>query len=189
MSPATAAFVGRFQPFHNGHLEVALEALAAAPRVYVGITNPDVRSLQAHDSNSHRHRRGDNPFRYHERARMIAAALSDAGIAAEAYTVVPFPLENAALWANYIPLDSLQFVRVFSPWEAEKLTMLRAGGYNVRMLQGTPDNKISAGDIRQAMLDGADWRRDLSPPVAHLCGEIGIATLRRRMLQSGDSGG
>lgn len=190
MSSMTVAFVGRFQPFHNGHLEVALAALAAGSHVFVGITNPDVRSLRSHDSNAHRHRREDNPFRYHERARMIAAALSDARIAPASYTIVPFPLENAALWETYVPLDAVQFVRVFSAWEEQKLTMLREGGYNVHMLRGLPDHKISAGDIRRAMLAGADWRRDLSPSVVRLCDDIGIETLRRRMLLApGDSGG
>lgn len=32
---------GRFQPFHNGHLEYALAALSRCSHLIVGITNPD----------------------------------------------------------------------------------------------------------------------------------------------------
>lgn len=64
-----AVFIGRFQPFHNGHLALLRQALAAAHRVIVVLGS----SFQA--------RTPKNPFTWQERADMIRAsvALDDAG--------------------------------------------------------------------------------------------------------------
>ena len=37
---------GRFQPFHNGHLEYLRGAAARSDEVFVGITNPDPARVQ-----------------------------------------------------------------------------------------------------------------------------------------------
>ena len=61
-----AVYVGRFQPFHNGHLALLQRALALAPLVVVVI------------GSAHQARTPKNPFTAAERAEMIHAALSPA---------------------------------------------------------------------------------------------------------------
>jgi bifunctional NMN adenylyltransferase/nudix hydrolase len=64
MNADVAVYVGRFQPFHNGHLALLQRALALAPLVVVVI------------GSAHQARTPKNPFTAAERAEMIHGALS-----------------------------------------------------------------------------------------------------------------
>lgn len=134
-----------------------MHALARAEQVLIGITNPDHRSLQKEAASAHRHRREANPFSYFERREMIVASLSAADVDSQRYCVVPFPLDVPSCWADYVPLDALQLVRVFSPWEEEKARQLKEAGYAVETLAGNRERKISASDIRGAMRARQAW--------------------------------
>ena len=70
---------GRFQPFHRGHLEYVLAALARSEHLIVGITNPDPWQTRAEAADAQRHTPEANPFTFFERQRMIRAALHEAG--------------------------------------------------------------------------------------------------------------
>jgi bifunctional NMN adenylyltransferase/nudix hydrolase len=64
MTTHIAVLIGRFQPFHNGHLGLLQTALATAPQVVVVLGS----SIRARSSK--------NPFTWQERASMIRATLS-----------------------------------------------------------------------------------------------------------------
>ena len=74
---------GRFQPFHNGHLEYLKGAAARADEIFVGITNPDRERIKLEASDPLRHLPESNPYTYVERLLMVKAAAADAGIAPE----------------------------------------------------------------------------------------------------------
>ncbi|HEY2257496.1 MAG TPA: bifunctional nicotinamide-nucleotide adenylyltransferase/Nudix hydroxylase [Variovorax sp.] len=65
-SPDAAVLIGRFQPFHDGHLALLQQALARAPRVVVVLGS----AFQA--------RSPKNPLTWQERAQMICGALPEA---------------------------------------------------------------------------------------------------------------
>ena len=71
---------GRFQPFHNGHLEYLRGAAARSEAVFVGITNPDPRRVKEEPSDPMRHLPESNPFTYTERLLMIEAVATDENI-------------------------------------------------------------------------------------------------------------
>jgi nicotinamide-nucleotide adenylyltransferase len=71
---------GRFQPFHDGHLEYLRAAARRSRRLVVGITNPDPSHVRAETTAPDRDREDANPFPYHLRYRMVGAALAAAGI-------------------------------------------------------------------------------------------------------------
>ena len=60
-----AVYIGRFQPFHNGHLALLRQALAAAEHVVVTI------------GSANQARTPKNPFTWQERSEMIKLALND----------------------------------------------------------------------------------------------------------------
>jgi cytidyltransferase-like protein len=62
----TAILIGRFQPLHNGHLALLLDALSAARQVIVVLGS-------AHAARSPR-----NPFTWQERAALLHDALPEA---------------------------------------------------------------------------------------------------------------
>jgi bifunctional NMN adenylyltransferase/nudix hydrolase len=71
-----AVFIGRFQPFHQGHFKVIEHGLTVADRVLVLIGS-------ATSPRCHR-----NPFTYDERAKMIQGSFS--------HNVIVMPLEDAS---------------------------------------------------------------------------------------------
>lgn len=162
-----AGITGRFQPFHIGHWELLNIALTEAEIVFIGITNPDPASWKANASSAHRHQPESNPFTYWERQNMIQSALEYKGLQDRCH-IVPFPLDRPKAWSSYIPLDAVQFVRVFTNWEADKVQILQTGGYPVRVIAGDPLHAVRATDIRLAWLKGdeAAWRPLLPDGVA-----------------------
>lgn len=151
-----ACVTGRFQPVHDQHLELIGMALARAGRAVVGVTNPDTDARRAEATSRHRHTSKANPFNYFERLTLLRAALWAKGWE-ERVMIVPFDLTRPACWTEYVPLDALQVVRVFSEWEREKARQLREAGYRVWEVAGDPASKVHATDIRDAMARGGDW--------------------------------
>lgn len=180
MPARSFAVTGRFQPFHNDHLDLVMTAAREGGRLIVGITNPDHRSRVEDPASAHRHRDAANPFSYFERSDMIARALLDSGLPMSAFTIVPFPLEAPALWHNYIPAKTVQLVRTFAKWEHRKVEMLEMGGYTVRTLPGDLQTRISATDIRAALATGGDWQSQVPPGAADVLLSLGADELARR---------
>src|SRR5881227_1605609 len=145
---------GRFQPFHNGHLEYLRGAAERSDEVFVGITNPDPWRVREEPSDPLRHLPESNPFTYVERLLMIEAAAADEGIRAH---VIPFPVNEPELWAAYVPDAVTQFLRLFSEWGGTKLERLREAGYDVVVLDEGAEKQASGADVRAALRDGGAW--------------------------------
>jgi nicotinamide-nucleotide adenylyltransferase len=145
---------GRFQPFHNGHLEYLRGAAARCDELFVGITNPDPRRIKEEPSDPLRHLPESNPFSYVERLLMIEAVVADEGVHAH---VIPFPVNEPELWPAYVPAGVTQFLRLFSDWGGTKLERLRAAGYEVVVLDQGAEKEISGADVRAAMREGDEW--------------------------------
>src|SRR5205085_4879358 len=110
-SPVRGMIHGRFQPFHNGHLEYLRGAAERSDEVFVGITNPDPARIKPEPADPRRHLPESNPYSYVERLLMVEAAAADAGIEAERLHVVPFPVNEPELWDAYVPRDVVQYIR------------------------------------------------------------------------------
>jgi cytidyltransferase-like protein len=174
---ALACVTGRFQPVHAQHLELFGIALDAADHLVVAVTNPDTAARHEEPTSAHRHRPDANPFTYFERSRLLHAALADRGWA-DRSTVVPFDLTRPACWPEYVPLRARQFVRVYGDWERDKASRLAAAGYRVTVLDGDPEAKLSAGDIRARLGPDGGWA-DLVPPAV-------VPVLEELLTRTGD---
>jgi nicotinamide mononucleotide adenylyltransferase len=153
---------GRFQPVHRQHLELFEIALDAHEHLAVGVTNPDTEGRRRVATSAHRHTSAANPFTYFERSRLLAAAVAERGLASRV-TIVPFDLNRSATWDQYVPLDARQYVRAYSDWERQKADWLREAGYEVTVLVGVPDTRLSASDIRRLLRAGGDWPSEMPP--------------------------
>jgi len=148
---------GRFQPFHNGHLEYLKGAAARCEELFVGITNPDPERVRPEGADPLRHLPESNPFTYVERLLMVKAAAVDAGLDLSRLHVIPFPVNEPELWHAYIPEDVVQFIRLFSDWGGTKLERLREAGFEVVVLDEGKEKEISGADVRAAMREGTGW--------------------------------
>lgn len=158
---------GRFQPVHRQHVELFEIALRDADHLVVAVTNPDASARHVEATSAHRHLDAANPFTYFERSLLLAAALD--GLPA---TVVPFDLTRPDVWPEYVPLHATQLVRVYDGWEQQKAELLAAGGYRVSVLAGDPAVKVSATDVRCALVAGTGWEALVPDAVVALLREL-----------------
>jgi cytidyltransferase-like protein len=156
---------GRFQPFHNGHLEYLRGAAARSERVFVGITNPDPWRIKEEPTDPLRHLPESNPYTYTERLLMVESVAADEGIDVH---VIPFPVNEPELWPAYVPERITQYLRLFSEWGGTKLERLRAAGYEVVVLDEGAEKGISGVDVRAAIRAGEDWEPLVPPGVARV---------------------
>jgi cytidyltransferase-like protein len=156
---------GRFQPFHNGHLEYLRGAAARSERVLVGITNPDPQRIKEEATDPLRHLPESNPFTYTERLLMVEEVAADEGIRVH---VIPFPVNEPELWAAYVPAGVTQYLRLFSDWGGAKLERLRDAGYEVVVLDEGAEKKVSGVEVREAIRDAGDWESLVPPGVARV---------------------
>ena len=157
---------GRFQPFHDGHLEYLKGAAALRDELFVGITNPDPRRIKPEESDPLRHLPESNPYSYVERLLMVKAAALDAGLELDRVHVIPFPVNEPELWPAYVPEDVTQFIRLFSDWGGTKLDRLREAGYEVVVLDEGAEKAVSGADVRAALRENGDWEALVPPRVA-----------------------
>lgn len=148
---------GRFQIFHNEHLEYALAAKKRCEVLIVGITSPDNAQLLYEAVDPHRSNASANPFTYYERFQMIKAALLEAGLKREEFEIVPFPIETPDSVQNYIPLEATAYLTIYDNWGEEKFRRLSGLGYNVCVLWRDRAKKISSTNIRNFIMNGQEW--------------------------------
>jgi nicotinamide-nucleotide adenylyltransferase len=163
---------GRFQPFHNGHLEYLRGAAASSDELWIGITNPDPARVRPEPSDPLRHLPESNPFSYAERLLMAKAAAADAGVEPGAVHVIPFPVNEPELWHAYVPRGVTQYLRLFSDWGGTKLERLRAAGYEVVVLDEGAQKQLSGADVRKALREHTDWERLVPPGVARVLRDL-----------------
>lgn len=155
------AVTGRYQPVHEQHLELFELALRECDRIVVAVTNPDSGARHQEPTSAHRHTRQANPFSYYERSLLLAAALTERGFAERA-VIVPFDLRRPLCWPEYVPAGTRHYVRAYGDWEREKAGWFRKAGYPVTIVDGDEARKVSASDVRVALLAG-EWHPALPP--------------------------
>ncbi len=142
-----ALFVGRFQPFHNGHLSVIEHLAKRYGKVYIIIGS-------ATESKTSK-----NPFTVEERIEMTRRSLEARGILNfEISSLEDF--HDDRLWTTAIR-KTFDFDVVYSrnPWTLECFRRL---GVRARKHKFWHERKYSGHEIRKRILKGVSWK-DLVP--------------------------
>jgi cytidyltransferase-like protein len=168
VKPEYGMIHGRFQPFHNGHLEYLRAARPLCETLIVGITNPDPTTILEDPASEHRHLPEANPYTFFERLLMVRDVIAAEGIKADDAIVIPFPVSSPERWRYYLPPDVVHYVRVFSDWEQSKVDRLREHGYRVEVLHPGIEKAIEASEVRRRMATAEDWRSLVPASVARV---------------------
>ncbi|MBN2142482.1 nicotinamide-nucleotide adenylyltransferase [Candidatus Woesearchaeota archaeon] len=140
-------YIGRFQPFHNGHLSV-VRAMDSAPdldELVIGIGTSQVGHIAY------------NPFTAEERKMMIDASLTKAEDPVKPYSVVYIPdINDYPRWVGHVESLTPRFEVVYSGNTIVK-ELFEEKGYEVRPIEMKID--ISATRVREMMIRGEDWKR------------------------------
>jgi cytidyltransferase-like protein len=165
-TPLLFSVHGRFQPFHNGHLNYVRAALDACDFLYVGITQVERNRMKFFDAAPHRSMADANPFSFFERKIMIEETLVSEGIPKARFSVIPFPIEREDVLNEYFPEGNVCFTTIHSEWNHVKIRMLQGLGYQVRVLDDPdrwPTKRDSATVIRKLIKAGDPSWKDLVP--------------------------
>ncbi len=141
----TGLYVGRFQPFHLGHLEAVKDVLSRVDDLIILV-----------GSAQHSHT-VENPFTAGERITMIRLALKEAGIDPALYTVTPLPdAEFHKVWVAHLLSQTPDFQVAFTN---EPLTarLLKEAGVPIERIPFYHREIYSATEVRDRMLNGLDW--------------------------------
>jgi len=156
----TALFIGRFQPFHYGHLFAIKYALERTDFLYIGLGS----------SNKSHERR--NPFTAAERILMIRAALEKENIDPWRWMIIPIPDVRAHyLWTKMVRMLVPKFDAVFSN---DPLTLRLFSEENFKVIEVplAEREKFVATEIRNRILEGLPWEDLVPEPVFKIIKEI-----------------
>ena len=153
--------VGRFQPFHKGHLAAIKDVLKEVDELVIVI-----------GSTQYSHRK-DNPFTAGERVTMIRKALEEAEIPAVRWWIVPVPdVRVHMVWVAEVAGYTPKFDEVYSNEPLTKRLFLEAG-FKVKSFPLHKREVYSATEIRERMLNGKDWKRLVPKSVVKVIEQIG----------------
>jgi nicotinamide-nucleotide adenylyltransferase len=160
-----ALCIGRFQPFHLGHLHVVQQVAREFESVLVGIGS----AQESHTLT--------NPFTAGERHLMIQKSLDAAGV--RNYSVIPIPdVGRNALWVSHVAALVPPF-QVFVSNNALPRRLFQEAGYQIRGAPFFERDKYSGTHIREAMLKGQGWQDLVPKEVVEVVEEVhGIARMR-----------
>jgi nicotinamide-nucleotide adenylyltransferase len=160
-------FVGRFQPFHYGHLEVIKDILKEMDEIVIVIGSAQYSHYL------------DNPFTAGERATMIRQALDEAEVSASRIWIIPVAdVHVHMLWVAKVVGYMPKFSIVYSN---EPLTrrLFSEAGHKVKSIPFHKRTIYSSTEIRQRMLKNEDWKTLVPKSVATYIQEIdGVERLR-----------
>ncbi len=166
-------YIGRFQPFHNGHLSVVEQIADDVDELVLGIGSAD-------DSHTVR-----NPFTAGERIMMITKSLVDTDLVT--YAVPIEDLERNSVWVSHVQSMSPDFDVAYSN-NPLVIQLFREAGVEVRQSPMFNREVLAGTEVRERMVDDGDWEPLVPEAVVDVVDEIdGIE--RIGMISDNDSDG
>jgi len=160
-----ALFIGRFQPFHKGHLMLLQSISSQYDEIIIGI------------GSSQYHNTIDNPYSEDERKKMIAKSLDKIGI--NNYKIVLIPdIHNPPKWVSHVLSIVRDFDVVISNNSFTK-QLFSEKGYFVKITPYFEKERYSGEEIRRRMINNEKWEDLVPKAVAKIIKEInGVQRLK-----------
>jgi len=141
----SALFIGRFQPFHKGHLEVIKEILKENDRVIIAIGSAENSFLP------------ENPLTASERFQIIDESLKEAKISSEKYRIIPIRnINNYYLWFEHVNTYVPPYDTLYTESEIVKACYI---GKKIKIKNLKRKFEISATKIRKSILENDEWEK------------------------------
>jgi nicotinamide-nucleotide adenylyltransferase len=158
-------YIGRFQPFHEGHSAMVDRISEEVDELVVGIGSAD----QSHTVR--------NPFTAGERIMMITKALVDLDLVA--YAVPIEDLNRNAVWVSHVQSMSPRFDVAFSN-NPLVVRLCREAGIEVRQSPMYQREEFEGTEVRERMATDGDWAALVPDAVVGVIDEIdGVDRLRQ----------
>lgn len=143
-----AIFIGRFQPFHRGHLRVIKFISKKYKEIIIGIGSSQYSNTK------------ENPFSAEEREEMIVKSLIEADI--NNFNIVLIPdIHNPPKWVEHVLSINSEFDVVFTNNDFTK-KLFSEKGFQVSQTPLFNEDVYSGKIIRERINNNENWK-DLVP--------------------------
>lgn len=160
-------YVGRFQPFHLGHIDAIKEVLKEVDELVIVIGS----AQYSHNLN--------NPFTAGERLVMIRHALQEANVDLSKVWIVPVPdVHLHMLWVSAVEGYTPSFNVLYSNEPLTRRLFMEAG-YKVKSIRLFERQLYTSTLIREKMIKDESWTTLVPKSVADFINKIdGVNRLR-----------
>jgi nicotinamide-nucleotide adenylyltransferase len=155
----TAAYIGRFQPFHMGHLEYIRRILRGHERLRIIIGSSQEKGTSK------------NPFTAEERKRMILIALGREGLAGKVSIIQMKDHPSNDIWMDRAQKRLGRIDRVYAGENQLVRDLFMERGYDVHYLRRRIMG-ISGTKIRSLIAAGKPWKHLVPLPISEYIREI-----------------
>ena len=158
-------YIGRFQPYHNGHQKVLEQIACSSDEIVIGVGS----AQESHTIT--------NPFTAGERVLMLTQSLADLDCP---FYVIPIEdIQRNALWVAHVRAMPPPFDTVYSS-NPLVVQLFTEAGMTVKSIDMYERLTYSGTAIRQRMLDGEPWEHLVPPAVVNVIKEVhGVERLRQ----------
>jgi len=158
-------YIGRFQPFHDGHRYMAEEIASEVDELVLGIGS-------AGDSHTTR-----NPFTAGERVMMVTKAVEDLDVTT--YVVPIEDLDRNAVWVSHVRSMTPRFDVAYSN-NPLVVRLFEEAGVEVRGSPMFRRDVLEGAELRERMIHGRGWTDLVPTTVVDVIEEIdGVERIRR----------
>lgn len=152
--------IGRYQPFHKGHLEIIHEIA----------NDPDCDELIIAIGSAQESHTLENPFTAGERIQMLDEALTEAGLGN--YFLIPImDLNRYSVWVAHVESLVPKIDVVFTNNSLTKRLFLERG-YTVKSPRLYDREIYSGTKIREMMIKGEHWTELVPPSISKIIIEL-----------------
>ena len=167
-------YIGRFQPYHEGHDAMVERISAEVDELVVGIGSAD----QSHTVR--------NPFTAGERIMMITKALVELDLVT--YAVPIEDLNRNSVWVGHVQSMSPRFDVAFSN-NPLVVRLFREAGIEVRQSPMYQREAFEGTEVRERMAADGDWEALVPAAVVEVVEEIDGVDRLRQISESDANGG
>lgn len=140
-----ALIVGRFQPFHNGHLYLLKKTLEAADKMILAVGSSNVLNE-------------DNPLSFEIRVKMLEKVIKEEGLSEKVLKIVPSPDDPSDdIWLKLLLKNAGKFDIAVgnNDWTNG---ILKDAGYKVLEIKYLNRDIYQGVVIRQLFKTGGNWQ-------------------------------
>ena len=153
-----ALFIGRFQPFHNGHLKAIQFILKTYKEIIIGIGSSQYNYTF------------NNPFTSDERKEMIEVTLKSRNITNFKIVLIP-DIHNPPKWVDHVLSIYSNFNVVVTNSTITK-NLFSEKGFKVIETPIYSKDKYSGRLIRDKIAKNQDWKKSVPPEVIDIIKKI-----------------
>ncbi len=153
-----AIFIGRFQPFHKGHLKAVTDILKEHETIIICIGSAQHSGTE------------QNPLSYKQRKEMITYAINDANIPKKRYKIITLTdINNDALWVGHVEKNSPKFDTVYTGNPHVKKLFKRTG---CKVKDIELYKNINSSTIRKRIINNIEWKKYVPNAAAYYLDDI-----------------